>query len=79
MSHSVTIKLVEQSASSGYELDDGISIRCVTTAARNGYPRRAADGCQIDLRRGGGSVGCPDCPYKLGSADTIAVKYGLHT
>ena len=47
-----------------YELDDGISIRCVNTAERNGFTRRMADGCQIDLRNGGGTVGCPDCPYK---------------
>jgi len=48
---------------STHKLDDGISIRCVNTAERNGFTRRIANSCQIDLRNGGGTVGCPDCPY----------------
>jgi len=44
-------------------LDDGISIRCLTTALRHKHTRRAASGCQIKMPDGGGSVGCPDCPY----------------
>lgn len=49
---------------SSYTLDDGISSSCISTAQRNGFPRRIADGCQINPKKGGGSVGCPDCPYK---------------
>ena len=59
---------------STYELDDGISIRCVKTAERNGYPRRMADGCQIDLRHGGGTVGCPACPYKQAQTTRAALQ-----
>ncbi len=54
---------------SEYEQDDGISIRCLTAATRHGVDRRTADGCQlVDLRGGGGNVGCPDCPYKRSNA-----------
>jgi len=53
-------------------LDSGISTRCLDTAKRNGHARRLADGCQLDLRNGGGTVGCPDCPYKPNPAPARA-------
>lgn len=46
------------------EQDDGITISCLTTAQRNGHSRRVAENCKFLPGEAGGTVGCPNCPYK---------------
>jgi hypothetical protein len=55
-----------------YEPDEGISISCLTTAKRHGHTQLQAERCEFDdLHNGGGTVGCPTCPYKRSPSSTI--------
>lgn len=59
---------------SDYEPDEGISITCLTTAMRHGHTQLQAERCEFsDLPNGGGTVGCPTCPYKRDPHPTISL------